>query len=91
MSHVIVSPPVSRALGPLVHNRTALVRILTRLRDELENRAARFQKNRDPNDTDCFIYHHSLYVGSRWYTFRFAVNDVQAQGYLFVQSVSRRP
>lgn len=89
MAHAIVSPPVSRALGPLVHNRAALLRILNRLYDQLEDHADRYRANRDPDDPDCFIYSHSLYIGLRWHTFRFAVNDVQAQGYLFVQSVSR--
>ena len=89
MFHVVVTPAVSRQLGRLVQNREALVRILTRLHDELSNHAGRYQPMRDADDPDYFIYTHGLYVGLRWHRFRFLVNDVQAQGYLFVESVRR--
>jgi hypothetical protein len=89
MYHVVVPSAISRTLGQLVHNREAIVKILTRLHEELTNHAGRYQKNRDPDDPDNFIYSRGLYVGRRWCRFDFRVNDVQAQGYLFVRSDSR--
>jgi hypothetical protein len=89
--HVIVSPQVSRALGQLVADRTALLRILTRLRDQLETNPAPYRGQRDPDDPDLFEYVHYLYIGGQWFTFRFSVNDARATEYLFVEAVSRTP
>jgi len=86
--HVVVSREVSLALGQLISDRTILVRVLNRLYDHLENHAERYRQNRDADDEDYFDYVHRLYVRGQWQSFRFSVNDVRAQGYLFVEGVS---
>jgi hypothetical protein len=88
---VIVPPEVVRALGEFVPDREARLRVLNRLRDQLENNAAPYRKIRDPDDPEfLFDYVHALHVGDRWLTLRFSVNDTTAEGYLFVEAVACR-
>lgn len=89
MSHVIMALGVSTRLGVLLQgNRTAVLRVLNRLFEQLENHSQRYRKNRNPIDTDLFDYTHSLYANGRWRRLRFSINDVRAQDYLFVEAVS---
>jgi hypothetical protein len=90
--HIVVMPPVSLALGEFLPNREALLKVLNRLYDQMENNAARYRSRRDPEDPDLFDYVLYLADGNdAWHTFRFSVDDRQATGYLFVVGVSHRP
>lgn len=90
MFQVHILPEVSVVLGTYL-GREAMLAVLTRLRDELENNAARYRPNRDPKDPDClFDYPLKLWDGSRWHRFRFSVNDTTAAGRLFVEAVTHQ-
>ncbi len=90
MFHVVVDPDVSAALGSFLGgNRLRIIAVLQRMRHSLENNADRWRGQRYPDDPDYFDY--PLYLPENdynWHTFRFSVNDRQAPGYLFVDSVS---
>lgn len=90
MHRVEVMPSVSQSMGKIGLPREVLLAVLNRLRDQLENHADRYQGRRDPKEERLFDY--PLYVGDdeNWHTFRFSVDDHQAQGYLFVVAVSHR-
>ena len=87
--HVIVEKPVSRELGRKIgQHRNLLVRVLAALHDDLTNHADTFRSQRDPEDSDLFRHAVTLAEGDAWHTCYFRVNDVRAQGYLFVESVN---
>src|SRR3954452_7334394 len=86
--HVLVEKPVSQALGQMIGgHRNLLVRVLTDLHVFLPRRADTLRQQRDPEDSDLFRYRVTLPEGTHWHTFSFRVNDVRAQGYLFVEAV----
>lgn len=89
MPHVIVMEPVSKALGDMLP-RGPLLMVLNRLYLQLEAHLDRWRGRRTPTmPDDCF----ELYLADNngdWHTFRFVVNDRQADGFLFVMSVSHR-
>lgn len=91
MPHVIVMEPVAKALGDMLP-RAPLLKVLNRLYLQLENHPDRWRGRRTPTAADdCFDY--VLYLADdngNWHTIRFVVNDRQADGFLFVVSVSRR-
>jgi hypothetical protein len=91
MFHVIVMPLVSAALGRLISEREALLKILNRLYDQLENDAARYRSRRDLNDPDLFDYVVNHFDGEAWHTLRFSVDDRQATNYLIVVALSYKP
>jgi hypothetical protein len=89
--HVVVMPPVSSALRGMPIGRDALVKTLNRLYDQLGRNADHYRSRRDPDDPDLFDYVVHLFDGASWHTFRFSVDDRQANdGYLFVVAVSHR-
>lgn len=87
---VVVEKPVGVAIGFIGLSRTGLIRLLAALHDELTNNAARHRQRRSPNDPDLFIFRHTVADGGYWYTCEFAVNDVKANGYLFVEALRYR-
>ena len=91
MFHVIVVPPVSAALGRFIREREALLKILNRLYDQLENDAARYRSRRDLEDSDLFDYVVNHFDGENWHTLRFSVDDRQATDYLIVVALSHKP
>jgi hypothetical protein len=89
--HVVVMPPVSKALGEFLSSqRLALLAILNRLYSELTDHADRYRRHRDAEDPDLFNYDVYLFDGSNWHSFRFSVDDRQATGFLFVVAVRHR-
>jgi hypothetical protein len=89
--HVVIYPEVVEALRAIVPDREDLLRVLNRLRDQLENNAAPYRRIRDLDEPEfLFDYVHTLFVGERWVTLRFSVNDTTAEGYLFVEAVAGR-
>lgn len=92
VNHVIVLRPVSQAVAQfLAHDREAVLTVHNQLYSQLGNHADRYKRNRDQDDPDfLFNYPHSLYVGPRWVTFRFSVNDSTAPGLLIVEAVACR-
>jgi hypothetical protein len=88
--HVVVMPPVSTVLGYFLSDREPLVAVLNRLYDQLENNYEQLRNRRDPGDECLFDYVLHLFDGIAWHTFRFSVDDCQAEGRLFVVGVSHR-
>lgn len=91
MPHIIVMPLVSGLLGSML-SRRPLLAVLNRLYDQLENHYERYRSRRYPERPDDF-FDYVLYLADaddNWHTFRFTVNDKQAQGILFVVAVSHR-
>ena len=74
--------------GSSVNDRTAVVKVLTQLRHQLETNWASYRKRRDPDDPDLFHYDHAVHVHDKWLWLRFSVNDVRAEGYVFVEAES---
>ena len=92
MFHVVLPPTISRKLHELIpNNREAVLKVLNRLYDQLENHANRYRGQRDPEDPDLFDYVHAIYFEGRWRTFRFSVNDAMATDRLFIEAVSISP
>jgi hypothetical protein len=85
--HVIVRPPISRAVGQFGLSRSGLVRLLASLHTDLPTHANQVQSLRDPNDPDYCIYRYSFKDGAAWHYFEFRIDDVTAPGYLFVDRV----
>ena len=91
MFQVIVLPEVTAAVHELLPTVEDRLRVWNRLHDQLQNNAAPDRSIRDMDDPEfLFDYVHALYVGDRWLTLRFSVNDTTATGYLFVEAVSWR-
>ena len=88
--HVIIPSNISQSLWNIVNDREAVVQILNRLHDQLGNNSAPYRRLRDLEDPDLFDYVDARYVSGRWLFLRFSVNDVRAEGYLFVEAVSCR-
>ena len=87
--HVLISPEVVAALAKVGLERDALLAVLNRLYDSLENSSERWRNNRDPDDPDfLFDYILILYDENRWVRFRFSVDDRLAEGYLSIVAVS---
>ncbi len=66
LPHVIIPREVSQALGSSVNDRTAVVRVLTQLRHQLETDWSSYRKRRDPDDPDLFHYDHAVHVHGKW-------------------------
>jgi hypothetical protein len=90
VKRVVVLPAVSHTLGQFLQSRAALIQVLARLHDQLANHSDIYRHRRDQGDPDLFDDVHSLYVGARWCTLRFSVNDSRATDYLFVEAVACR-
>ena len=91
MHHVIVLPLVSETLGQRL-SRAAMLAVLNRLRDQLQEYYSRYRSRRDPENPDD-MFEYAVCLGDEfdeWHTLRFIVNDRIAAGYLFVASVSYR-
>ena len=59
------------------------------MRQELENQADRHRPNRDPHDSDRFLYLMPPFQdGGATHQFTFKVNDTQATGWLFAEEVT---
>jgi hypothetical protein len=88
---VIVGPEIIRALREFVPDRETRLRVLNRLREQLEGNPTPYRRFRDAEDPEfLFDYVHALNVDGRWITLRFSVNDTTAEGYLFVEAVTCR-
>jgi hypothetical protein len=61
--------------------RALWLRSLLKLTDDLPNKADRYRHNRDPDDTDCFLYPVLIVEQSskRYWRFTFAVDDTREQ------------
>ncbi len=89
MPHVLVMPLVSQALGEILP-RGPLLTVLNRMYDQLENHYERYRTRRysaRPDDYFDYILYFANEQGE-WSTFRFTIDDKQAQGYLIVAAVS---
>ena len=88
--HVVLTAPVSTALGALRLPRRVLVAILADLHGLLPSTAGSYRSRRDPTDSDRFVYPVRAFDGSHWHVLDFAVNDTQAADYLFIEAVAHR-
>ncbi len=87
--HVLLTETIRERLGGLLGgNRNLTVRFLSCLYDDLKHRADIYRKQRDRDDADLFLYAVTLLEDTTWHTYYCQVNDVQAQGYLFVVSIA---
>lgn len=88
---VIISAEASRALGALTLPRELLVRLLARVRSELENNADRFRGQRVAGHGDrLFAFRVTFADAQQWHDFAFAVDDATAPDILFVEDVAYR-
>ena len=89
MFHVIIPSDVSRTLGTLL-DREAVIAVLFKLRDELENNGAIHRKARHPDEPDLYFrYLLKVFDGKRWCKLWFTVDDIQAQGQFVVVAVDQ--
>ena len=82
--HTIVTQGVSQAIGQCGLTRAGIVRVIAHLHGDLPARADRLRRRRDPDDPDLFLYRVTLLDGGRLHFWDFWVNDVNAQGFLFI-------
>jgi hypothetical protein len=85
----MVDPPVVAFIGECGLSRNAIVRLYTRLHQELSQEADRFRGRRHPEEPDLY-FHYRIQVasGDHWHQFDFAVNDSTAPGTLFLEAVN---
>jgi len=84
---LIVPPEISRAIRGFGLGREAFLKLLNRLRQDLEYNAANYKQDRAPKDPDrYFIYHLILVDHGRHRHFRFTVDDASASNRLFVEA-----
>src|SRR5438552_2098041 len=87
--HVIIEKPVSAGIGATIgQHRNLVVRVLSWLHFELSHHAERHRGDRDPDDTDLFRCRRSFLHSGTWFDCEFRVNDVRAEGFLFVETVT---
>ncbi|HJT77342.1 MAG TPA: hypothetical protein VJ739_09100 [Gemmataceae bacterium] len=86
--HVVITGPVSEALGGLGLDRRVLLKVFNRLYEQLGSHADPYRGRRDPEDPDLFFYDMRLWDGARWHSLYFSVDDRQATDYLFVVAVA---
>ncbi len=82
--HVIVRPPIGRAIGQCGLSRLGVVRLLASVYIDLPARADNVRLRRDPNDPDYCVYRVNMNDGAAWHHFEFRIDDATAPGYLFV-------
>ena len=83
--HLIVPREVSQAVGTFGLGRIALINLFTTLRQELGDRGDAYRQNRDPSLPDVrFLFELDVWDHGQLRGFRFAVDDAQAPGFLFV-------
>jgi hypothetical protein len=84
---LIIDPDISRAIGGFGLGRTALLKLLTTLRDQLENHAANYRQNRNPVEPDrSFLYELVLWDHGLLRILRFVVDDATAGDRLILDS-----
>jgi hypothetical protein len=82
---LIVPPEMSRAIGAFGLDRNALVMVLNRLYQELEDRADDYRQHRDPAYPDLYFW-FELTVWQQGHPrgFRFTLDDARAPDHLFL-------
>jgi hypothetical protein len=75
---------MSRRLGDCGLSRTATVRFLLRLRDDLENHYQHFRSMRHPRNPEFFGYLLAVADGAVMHRFSFIIDDSTSPDHLFI-------
>ncbi len=85
MRRLVVPPGISRKIGALL-SRNGVVRLLSRLHEELPARYGRYRGLRHPDDDGSFLFFVVVAEG-RMHSFTFFIDDSTSPDHLLVQDV----
>ncbi len=92
MAYRIVLPSsISQKIGAFGLSRALMLKMLARMRHELENNADKFRGQRiEGHEERLFRFRLTIIDAGCWHDFGFAVDDATAQGTLFIREILYR-